>query len=137
MVHAPDRSVTQHGNTPDSTEILRSKYVIDAAIVDCRVSGGASEIAKAAQDMTVRFTVVFQIVRIQVAFIRRFELEVEITANENGTRLRALLGPIDLLLCVGAAPSSIEGIGVRTQEHDFGRVAVRSERSGERVAIAN
>src|SRR5215510_4087932 len=88
VVHASDSGITQDLDTPHSIEIRWSKNVIDAAIVDCRVARPASEIAKAAQDVTVRFTVVFQIIGVEIAFIGRFELEVEITGDEDGSRLR-------------------------------------------------
>src|ERR1051326_5351737 len=127
VVHATDCCITQNRNTPNLIKIRWSKDVVDAAVVDCRVTRSASQVAKAAQDVAVRFTVVFQVVGVEIRFVGRFELEVKITGNENGSRLRALLCPIDQLLCVRATARGIEGIGVSTQEHNLRRVAARSE----------
>src|SRR6185503_10152593 len=60
-----------------------TKDVIDASIVDCRVACSASEVTKAAQDVAIRFAVVFYVVGIQICLVSRFEFKVEITRDEN------------------------------------------------------
>src|SRR5215217_4498512 len=95
-----------------------TKDVINTAIVDCGIAGRASQIAKLAQDMAVRFAVVFQIVCIKIRLIPCFELKVEITGDENLRRLRSILGPIDQRFSVGSAASSVERIGMSAQDED-------------------
>src|SRR5689334_7622530 len=83
VVHAADRCVTQHLDASNLPERLWTKNVIDAAIVDRGVARATSEIAEVAQDVAVRFAVVFQVVRIKIALVASFELEVEIARDEN------------------------------------------------------
>ncbi len=47
-----------------------------------------SQIAKVAQNVAIRLTVVFQVVGIEICFVGSFEFKVEITCYENFRRLR-------------------------------------------------
>ena len=82
MVHAANRGITQDFDSSDLSSVV-DQNVIDAAIVDCCVAGRASQIAKAAQDVTVRFAIVFHVVGIKICLVGGFEFEVEITGDEN------------------------------------------------------
>src|SRR5690349_460468 len=95
VVHAADRSVTQNLHASHLTERRWSKDIIDTAIVDCRITGLTSEIAKVAQDIAVRLAVVFQVVRIKIALVGGFKLEVEVAGDKDRARLRLCLGPVD------------------------------------------
>src|SRR5215813_8837150 len=116
MVHAANRRIAQNLDSADSLEFRWTKNIVDAAIVDCRITGRASKIAKVAQDKTVRFTVVFQIVSIKIRLVGGFEFKVEIAGDENGRRLRSSLRPIDQCFGVSSAVSSVEGISVGAQK---------------------
>jgi len=94
MIHAADCRVTQHFNSSDAFECEWTKHVIDPAIVDCGIAGSASEVAKVAEDVAVRFAVVFEIVGIKIRLVGGFELEVEISRDKNFGRLRSHCGPI-------------------------------------------
>ena len=83
MVHTTDRRVAQDCHSYHVLERLWTKDVINTAIVDCGIAGCASEIAKLAQDMAVRFAIVFQIICIKIRLVACFELKVEITGDEN------------------------------------------------------
>src|SRR5215208_2759984 len=107
MVHTAHRGITQDLDASDLCERRRTKNVIDAAIVDGGIAGCASQIAKLTQDTAIRFTVVFQVVGIKIRFVRSFELEVEISGDENFRRLRSSFGPIDEGFRVGSSPGSI------------------------------
>src|SRR5215211_5867333 len=115
MVHAANRGVTQDFYSSDVFECGWTKNVIDAAIVDCGIAGSAAQIAKVAQDMAVRFAIVFQVVSIKIRFVGRFEFEVKITGNENLGRSRSSLGPINQCLRVSPTASGIERISVGAQ----------------------
>lgn len=83
MVHAANRGITQNF---DSSELLQSRWtkdVVDASIVDCRIAGCASKVAKVAQDIAVRFAIVFQVVSIKICLVGSFEFKVEVTGDEN------------------------------------------------------
>src|SRR5215468_3603810 len=116
MVHAANGSIAQNLDSSDLPEFRWTKNVIDAAIVDCRITGRASQIAKVAQDKAVRFTVVFQIVSIKIRLVGRFEFKVEIAGDENGRRLCSSLRPIYQRFGVASAMSSVEGISVGAQQ---------------------
>ena len=127
MVHPANRSITQNFDSSHLFKFGWAEDVIDAPIVDCCVAGSASQITKVAQDVTVRFTIVLQIICIKICLVGSFEFKVEITRYENRRRLRSSLCPIDQCFCVGPSASSIECISVSAQEHNPWRVLVRSE----------
>src|ERR1041385_1381470 len=54
MVHATDCGITQDRDSSYFLESRWTKNVIDATIVDCCITGSASQIAKVAQDGAVR-----------------------------------------------------------------------------------
>src|SRR6476646_3659328 len=116
VVHAAHRCVTQNLDASDLRALLWTKNIIDTAIVDRGVAGGTAEIAKVAQNVAVRFAVVFQVVSIKIALVRSFELEVEIAGHENFRRQRLRLGPVDHCFGVAPATRSVESIGMSTQQ---------------------
>ena len=93
MVHAPDRGITQNLDSSDVYKSSWAKNVIDASIVDGCIAGFASQITKVAQDVAVRFTVVFHVVGIEICLVGGFEFKVEITCYENFRRLLCELVP--------------------------------------------
>src|SRR5215510_63925 len=119
MVHAADSGVAQDFDPTDIFKISWTKNVIDAAIVDGSVAGTASEIAKRAQDVTVRFAVVFQIVGIKIGFVRGFQFKVKVTGDKNARYVRDRLCPINQLLRVRPAARGIEGIGMGAYEDNL------------------
>src|SRR5215207_6928711 len=116
MVHPAHRGITQNFDSPYLFECIWTKNVIDAAIVNCRITGCASQITKVAQDMTVRFAIVFQVVSIKICLVGCFEFEVEIAGDENVRRLRSSPGPIDQSFGVSPSPSGVERISVSAQQ---------------------
>src|ERR1051326_5334635 len=137
MVHASNCRIAQNLYAPDLFAFVWTKDVINAAIVDGCVAGAATEIAKVAQDMTVRFAVVFHVVGVEVRLVRGFEFEVEVAGDENVSRLRTRLGPINQRFGVGPAASSVERISVCAQKNDRLRVLACFERSSERVTTSD
>src|SRR6185369_1081982 len=107
----------------DSSHRLRwTKNVIDASIVDCRIACVASEIAKAAQDVAIRFAVVFNIIGIEVCLVGGFEFKVEITRDEDLGRSRSSLCPIDQAFSVSSSCGGVERVSVCAQKRDLRRV---------------
>src|SRR6185503_13924033 len=135
MVHAADGGIAQDLNAPDIFEFSWTKNVIDAAIVDGGVARRASEIAKAAEDVAVRFAVVFHIIGIKIRFVRGFQFKVKITGDKNIERIRLRPGPIHQLLCVLPAAGGVEGVGMSTYKDNLWRVWARSKHGRHCVMI--
>src|SRR5262249_23111399 len=127
MVHAADSCITQHLDSSELFKFRWAKNVINAPIVDCGIAGPASQITKVAQDVTVRFTVMFQVVRIKICHVGSFKFKVEITCDENLGRLHSTLCPIYQRFRVAPSASSIERISVDTQQQNVRRVLAQSE----------